>query len=165
MLRNAQMGTTITKGGVGGQRGNKKWSISLVLFVQNWYKKNITLILFHLHHSDFKWKLHLDFCFYQIIHWSKSKTQRIISFLFKGRATQYKWGDLDSRAEVRIAQGLPEWMAGPESGLSVKADKIVIIYTRGIFENILLRNNLNFQECCKLKNLYVLTRFTYYSHI
>lgn len=45
---------------------------------------------------------------------------------------------LDSRAELRIAQALPQWMAGIELGLSVKADNIpkaflVIIYTRCIF--------------------------------
>lgn len=72
----------------------------------------------------------------------------------QGRATPCKQGDLDSRAKVRIAQELPKWMAGIELGLSVKADRtyprfLVKIYTRGILKNILLRNNLNFQESCK----------------
>lgn len=117
VLRNAQMGTAITKGR-GGQGGNKKWSVSLVLSVQNWYKRDHTRILFHLHLSN---KSYLHFCLFLPDYPTDYHSSSQGGHLSVNEV-------LDSRAELRIAQGLPQWLAGIELGLSVKADS-----TQGIF--------------------------------
>ena len=100
VLRNAQMGTAITKAGWEGRREIKKWSISLELFIQNWCKKDsFTLILSQIHYSNLT-KSHLGI-FPLDYSWSESKTQRSLSLLSK---------------EGRLCINEVIWIVKPSSG-------------------------------------------------
>ena len=123
VLRNAQMGTAITKGGWEGRREIKKWSISLELFIQNWCKKDsFTLILSQIHYSNLM-KSHLGiFPPRLFMKWIKDPKESLSPI--QRRATLYKWGHLNSKAKFRFSQDLPDWTTDTELDLPVKADRL-----------------------------------------